>query len=325
MVKYKLNTIILLCILVLFLFFNIWNIYKHFTIKRENIDNIGVDIGNYLCNYFYELGLSITRKNDFYYEQSDQEVVKYLPTHILFINDPLYGKYIEEISKEFKRQQIDEDYLQNKLSFAIWFIEDPKNIIFWNTMKPLINTILDNMFTKGGLNINKIQYPIIHFRCADVPFTKHQHYHLVKYPFYKEALDIITNKSGIQYKKVIILSCNTHFASIKNKEKCGVYINSIVEYLNSIGYEVETQCNSNIDDFAQLFYAPAVISNVSSFSFMSGYFGNGIFISSEHNDENNTEETCNICGDWMLKGHQLKHKFVEDYNDTENVIKQLLL
>ena len=93
--------------------------------------------------------------------------------------------------------------------------------------------------------------------------------------------------------------------------------------MTSIGYEVDVQCNSLIEDFAKLFYALAVVSSVSSFSFMSGFFSKGIFISSEHNHEDNIKETCTICDEWMLKGYQVKHKFIDDYYNTSAVIKTL--
>jgi 7-cyano-7-deazaguanine synthase in queuosine biosynthesis len=100
---------------------------------------------------------------------------------------------------------------------------------------------------------------------------------------------------------------------------------SLVNYLESLGYEVIEKCQSVNEDFATIFYAPGIISTISSFSFMAGYFSDGVFISSMYNETgsmyNKKEDVhCNECGDWYLKGYSLKHSQVDDYHETEKVI-----
>ena len=71
-----------------------------------------------------------------------------------------------------------------------------------------------------------------------------------------------------------------------------------------------------------LFYAPAVISTGGSYSFMSGFFGNGIFLSTEHRDTKNTNR-CNGCDNYMLSGYNIDHDKVTDYLEINKVLKLL--
>ena len=137
--------------------------------------------------------------------------------------------------------------------------------------------------------------------------------------FFKEALNQISNKLNKIYDHVDIMSYNTHNSFKENMISCKKYADSLQDYLNEIGYNSNIICNSNIDDFATLFYAPAVISTSSSFSFMSGFFGHGILISTEHEER----KKCDLCDDFILYGYNLKHEFVNDYYDTDNVISIL--
>jgi hypothetical protein len=296
----------------------------HGYIEVENYENVGENIGNYFSVYFWNLGLCISEQKDFKIDITKSNVLENLPFIVKYKNDPVYSKYVKKVYNNFIQNGIDSKFIKQKQADSLWFIDDEKNILFWDAMKPFIQKIFDDMFTKSKLNIQS-DCPVIHFRCADVPFAKHFHYHLVKYEFYKKALEIIQSKTGRQYNKVILLSCNTHNSSDENKKTCNIYVKTMVDYLNSIGYEVDVQCNSNIDDFAKLYYAPAVISNVSSFAIISGYFGKGIFVCSENNIESNKGTTCSICNDWMIKGYQIKHKLIDNYYDTENVINNFLL
>jgi hypothetical protein len=91
--------------------------------------------------------------------------------------------------------------------------------------------------------------------------------------------------------------------------------------LESLGYEIVVKCQSVDQDFATLFYAPGVISTSSSFSFMAGYFSDGVFVSSMYDERKHRE--CNDCGDWLKTGYTLKHADVVDYHDTSNVISIL--
>lgn len=314
--------IIVILILIVTCLYKITSFLKHERKKAKAFANKWYSIGNYFCEYFFVLASSIINKQNFYFKNV-KELNEYIPSNITFYDDKKYSRYIEETYNSLNIINFD----HRQYSQYMWFIESNNHINVWNIMKPIINKIYEDMFTKMGLN-KIVDYPVIHFRCADVPFNRHPQYHFVRYSFYKMALDIIHKKFLLRKKrkrkkKVILLSCNSHEATYKEKEACIIYTKSLIEYLTSLGYEVDVQCNSLIVDFAKLFYASATISSVSSFSFMSGFFGKGIFISSEHNDEKNIKETCTICDEWMLKGYQVKHKFIDDYYNTSAVIDTL--
>jgi hypothetical protein len=163
-----------------------------------------------------------------------------------------------------------------------------------------------------------VNVPCIHFRCADTPFNREWLYHFQYYSFFKEALHKIEEKLGKKYDSVNLYSCNTHLADEKMQESCTKYTESLVTYIEGLGYKCNVMCNSNIDDFAMMFYAPAVISTISSFSFMSGFFGDGMFIAS-----NIIRSTCSQCDEWNIKDMNLLHEKVPDYHDTEYVIRKL--
>jgi hypothetical protein len=94
-----------------------------------------------------------------------------------------------------------------------------------------------------------------------------------------------------------------------------------VSYLKTLGYTATVKCSKIDEDFATLFYAPAVIGTGGSFSFMAGFFSDGLFFSSMY-DEGKDRELKDSDG-WLLNGYTLKHSEVADYYDTNTVIKSL--
>lgn len=276
----------------------------------ENMENISLDIGNFLCIYFSKLGNSFKNGYDFVYDiNQDNEFLKHLPTKIPY--DPIIGNSLKYIPS----------YIFNIGFDGTWVCDNNDTHNFWIILKPLVYNILNEAFIKANLEI-KTTYPVIHFRCSDVPFIKHFHYHIAKYQFYLDTLIELKTKN-INTETVNLLACFNHLATNDNKKHCNVYIESLSNFLIKNGYKVNIICNSNIDDFALLFYAPAVISLGSSYSFMSGFFGNGIFVSEGHFDERRTESsTCDKCN-WLKNSYTLLHKNVVSYHDSENVIKLL--
>ncbi len=118
---------------------------------------------------------------------------------------------------------------------------------------------------------------------------------------------------------------SSHKSINKNKECCSFYVDQLKLYLESFNYKIIIECNDINTDFALMFYAPAVISNGSSMSFMSGFFGNGIFISEGHFREIDGKiEKNNNHGDWLVEGYSILHKDVKNYYDKEEVLKLLL-
>jgi hypothetical protein len=268
------------------------------------------DIGNYLAVYCVYIAGAFLRKKHFKFTYIDKPFLKNLPLYIKF-NKDIYDKLIKE-----GFTYIDLNLLSGKCGY--WVINNNKREKFWLIMKPLIKEIIDETLKKSGL-YEEVLYPVIHFRCSDVPFIKVIDYKLQKYTFYKDSLEKIKSKSksGINYDTVILLTSPTHKSNNKNREACKLYTQSLKRYIESIGYKVIIQSKSADQDFATLFYAPVVISPGSSFSFMSGFFSDGIFISEGH------RSLCTDCDEWLVRGYSIDHKNVKSYHDTDNVISLL--
>lgn len=284
--------------------------------KNEDFKNINLNVGNYLVIYFYLIGKNFLEGKDFNYKLKNKDFIRDLPSKI-----PLNKNIQNELIKN--GFTVNELILEEKkiILVAMWTIINKRREKFWLIMKPLINQILNETFLKNNLK-KEIDCPVIHFRCSDTPFIKNGYYYFQRYKFFKDSLEDIKKTKNINYKKIILLSCNFHKSVDKNSEKCNIYASSLKDYLNNIGYEVIIQCESNIDDFATIFYAPAIISTCSSFSFIGGFFSDGIFISEGHYNCNKKEIKCKDCGNWLKNGYSLNHKDV-DYYDTQNVINLL--
>ena len=265
-------------------------------------------IGNYLAVYCVYMASAFLQKKHFRFTYIDKPFLKNLPLYIKF-NKDIYDKLIKEGFTYISLNL----YL---IKDGYWEIYSNKREKFWLIMKPLIKEIIDNTLKKSGL-YEEVLYPVIHFRCSDVPFVKHYAYKLQKYTFYKDSLEKIKRKSGINYDTVILLTSSIHRSNNKNREACEIYTQSLKKYIESIGYKVIIQSKSAEQDFATLFYAPAVISSGSSFSFMSGFFNDSLFISEGHHSN------CTGCSEWLVHGYSIDHKNVKSYYDTDKVISLL--
>jgi hypothetical protein len=266
-------------------------------------------LGNTICSYFYHYALSVCNKKDFVTDTDNYNIVKYLPTHIPFNN---------EIYNKFNENNITTEMINSKCSECLWHCDQVWIYNLWKILKPTIHKILDTAIIKSDLK-KKIKYPIIHFRCADVPFVKHNQYYLQKYSFFKTALEKY-NFNGD--KTVIIMYYFNHISSDDNINACHKYLDNLIKYLSDLGYNCKHQTKTNFEDFSDLFNAPYVISTGGSFSFMTGFFGNGQFISTEHCEENNN--CCENCGDVFLKEYNVHHKLVDSYYDVDTVEKYRL-
>jgi hypothetical protein len=300
-----------------FILFESW-FYK---INEGLNDNQPRQLGNVVSSYFFHLVKSILKKKDFNVSdtpgtlldsEKEKDFIKHFPKHLPYKYDDIYDKLLSAgISSQYFDSHSDE--------LAMWTINDKETETIWIIIKPIVQSILDDAFQKSDL-VKTVNVPVIHFRCADVPFARHFVYHFQKYAFYKDALKDISSKIT-KFNSVQISYCNDHNSSEENKTSCDIYIKSLCDYLLSIGYDSTIKCQSSLDDFATLYYAPAVISTGSSFSFMSGFFGKGIFISAGHQNEG--EVQAESVGEWLYKGYNVMHSEISDYHDTANVIKKL--
>ena len=256
--------------------------------------------------------MSILKKEDFTNDNGNA-----FNDHFFFKSLPQFIKYeYDDIYDCLASKSVTYDNISNQFDVGSWEIQNNNQYDFWICMKPLIRKILDDTFQKCDL-VKNVDNPIIHFRCADTPFNGHLGYNFQYYSFFKDSLKKISTKLNKKYDKVDIMSCSFHNSGKEQQESCSIYSKSIQEYLKTIGYESNIICNSNNDDFATLFYAPAVISTQSSFSFMSGLFGKGIFISTEYLQD----KQCDNCNDNILHGYNLVYK--DDFNKTDQVIDLL--
>ena len=277
----------------------------------ESYNNVNTDIGNVLSAYYCKLIISILKKEDFIYS-NDNEFISSFPKYI---------KWNEELYNELNMNNISLSDIEEIPDISFWTVTDVKYEKIHNIMKPTIHKIFDDTFT--NLNLNKmVNYPIIHFRCADTPFIKHYHYYFQKYSYFEKAIKDIESKIG-EFTNITILVNFNHRSSYKNKETCSKYLNKLQEIINQFDkkYNINIESNSNVDDFVSMFYAPAVISTISSFSFMSGFFGSGIYIQPNMSIDNN--EVCLDCVN-PYKGYNIPHNKVNDYHNVDDVYKLLI-
>jgi len=299
-----------------------------------------LDLGNILCSYYHRLLLSILKQEDFKLNLYDiiefqlkwrniheiptdilayenGEFIKQLPLNISFeTTKPLYFK--------LKKSGINLERLQQPHygDEFTWRINDSLDEQMHTIMKPFMHKILDDALVKSD-NVKTVGVPVIHFRCADTPFVRNPDYALQKHCFFQKALDDIQLKLQQEFKEVIILSYINHRADENQANACTKYVSFLKKYLEELQYRVDIQSESSLEDFAAIFYAPASISTSSSFSFMAGFFGKGIFISTTNGFFDGNQERCLDCGSQIYKGYNLKHTDVEDYYNTDAVLKML--
>ena len=293
--------------------FNFNNIGENFYVKRPygtlSKFNIRCDIGNWLIQYFVKVGSFLSQYQDFEYNnwgtcqnKDNLELFNQLPSYIQV------NSTISEMLKDIDFRMI---FNNSPHYISFWELTDYNRYIFWNTMKPLINGILNDLFVNNNL-VKKVKYPVIHFRCSDVPFSRHPVYHFQKYSFFTDCLNEFKYQ-GIDTSKVYLMVYVNHMSSPKDVESSNKYIESLKEFLEQ-NHVVEIISTTSIDDFSILFYAPAVISTGSSYSFLSGFMGNGLFLTECHNG-------CNA--PFIRSGYSIPHEHIFNYHDTNEVITKL--
>jgi hypothetical protein len=278
-------------------------LYQKTAVLYEGFDNIHEHIGNYLISYVYDYTKSICEEKDFSYKRTESQFLKHLPTHIPFN---------KTLSAQFKEKGITLEKL-NFSDVSLWECTEDIKMNILDILKQTVHSILDNALVESGLKRRPLN-TLIHFRCADTPFSKYHIYYLQRYPFLKESLEKINPPD----KTVTLMNCSTHLSKKEEQDACALYTKYMSDYLESIGYHVNVRCNTNLEDFADMFYAKAVISTGGSYSFMSGFFGHGQFLSTEHilNGKTCTTKECDAI---FIRGHNIMHHEVESYYDVDKV------
>lgn len=292
--------------------------------KPQKIESFG----NELSTYFHDFGAALLNKEDFilYKQYDDIPFFRNLPKVLKY--DDHTDLYEKMINGRNGKDKLDNTFINKyTCSTCLWENHNTKIEFFWLCMKPYVYKIINDALIKDNLK-NKIDYAtVIHFRCADAPINRHKSYHFQKYIFFKEAIDNIKNTTNVYNtnNKILIMYNNVHRSNDNNKNACNVYAEELKKYIENLGYSVDIHSESNIKDFATLFYAPSVISTGSSFSYMSGFFGGNKFISAGHYTEINLDTKCTDCDDseWLIKDYDINHKEIKDYYNTEEVINLL--
>ncbi len=286
--------------------------------SRESFENIPEDIGNYLSKYFYHYSVSLCKKEDFHYPPSSHTLLKYLPETIPF--DP--DKHALFLAKGITLVK-----LEPVVDISLWECTSDWILDLWLILKPTVQEILQSAIEQSGVSPSK--KTILHFRCADTPFIKQSKYYLQRYDFFKECLTPSD-------QEVTLMNCSTHRSGKEDQAACSDYVERLTALLTSLGYTVKVQCKTNVEDFADLFHAKKVISTGGSFSFMSGFFGKGVFLSTSHRSEEHPADhpadptveptgcESDACTRIFKKGYNIPHEKVESYHDTEKVYQLLI-
>jgi len=312
--------IVLLVILAVFLFQ--WWLYSAKPEPFQNDTSKGApprSLGNLICMYYHALILAIVGQRDFNYNLAGaDEFVQQFPASIPYQELAPYYDQLTQQGITADAILLDPHYGPEKT----WRVKNRQGERLHEIMRPLFRPIIQRAIDHFQPTISSPGMPVIHYRCADVPFSRHENYHFQELCFFTDALEAIKQHTGESYDQVLILYYTKHLAQNKEEAACGSYIQILQDYLTEHGYRVTIQSKSIMEDFATMFYAPGVISTSSSFAFFSGYFGQGKYITVSHGIESN-QEYCADCGDSVFKGYNIPHATVTDYYDIDAVKARL--
>jgi hypothetical protein len=289
-------------------------------------------LGNKLIDYFAKMGFAFSCGNNFQYDlpyylntKDNIFILQNLPYSITLNNE-----FRDKFKNIHLQRVLGDNYLFAGDYANLWELTNNDRLQFWSYIKPIANNLINKILSIYNENIvnnvnNLGKFPIIHFRCSDVPFIRHGFYHFQRYEFFIDSLKELAGK-GIDVSKVYLMVSFLHEGSEKKNAASLIYIQSLKQFLEENNYVVEIISQDVASDFAALFYAPAVISTCSSFSFTAGFFGNGIFITEGHYNEDFesgsvTESPC--YAPFIKKGYSVNHSRILDYYDTDAVIKIL--
>jgi hypothetical protein len=316
MLFYNMDKQIFSLAVIAFLIVILGSLYYYIIKEQEGIDPGHVNsLGNRMSDYFADIGLAFYDGKDFEdvsFNAEDNPLYPYVP-HKIQLNTEIQKQLKSAISQESM-----ESIRDHRRNTASWVVINDDFYEFWTIMKPTVHKILSDMFEKLELN-QKVEWPILYYRCSDVPFWRMPHYHIQRFQYYRDTLNEIKDK-GINIKKVLILYNGSHQASTENKAACDKYIQMLQEYLQNMGIETEITSASNVEDFAKMFYAPAVISTGSSYSFTSAFFGDGLFITAPSEPVENCKENCK----WIKSQYNIEHDDVPSYHDIDDMKTRFL-
>ena len=166
------------------------------------------------------------------------------------------------------------------------------------------------------LREQKHTHPVVHFRCADVPFNRHNSYCL---PTQSSLLAIAAFMRQQPYSRYHLLLCTQHNHTDSNrKQKCHSILDRFLEHFPP---EIEfiTSCGSVENDFATMYQAPLVIALVnSSFSFTSKIHN----LSQYHTIWDGDTRTRDVVPWFLPETEPLLHEQVNNYNNIEELLEK---
>ena len=109
---------------------------------------------------------------------------------------------------------------------------------------------------------------IIHFRCADVPFNRHNSYEFAKYRFYTDIIQAELAAGTAQ--RVVIIYNNQHLSNPTFRQWGNAYVEALrVHIVEVCQTEVCVESGTILEDFQRFRCAQVLISGASSMSFMA--------------------------------------------------------
>lgn len=286
-------------------------------------------MGNILAGYIYDLSLDHYHGQEFHWQSDYRSYLGQFPFIELL---PKRLPYDRSIGRALRKIPSIESILKfPRGSTYLWVVHNNDHHALWQAVRGKMHTILDTTLASAKLKprMGSERYPIIHWRCSDVPFLRFNEYHFALYAFYLESLRAATER-GIDTTTVMVIGGSSqHGAKQRSYLACAEYLNALIEFLRANGYPnvfISDNNANNVEDFGTLFYAPAVISAGSSFSFLAGYLGCGSFFSAGHFYEidGKFSNECDECSAWLFPTNfSLLHRDVVDYYNTHRVIAQL--
>jgi hypothetical protein len=278
------------------------------------IENFPYQTGNALGNRFAEY---------FYYTWKNDKLGLFKNRILsrMTKNDELktiYNKLINNDIKLIKNKKIIYDsYGDNS-----WHPNNKNYTLYIKNIRPYVNKVYKKIFDKMD-----IKYPVVHFRCSDIPMNqvgkRISYYHI---PKLESILWISKKIKERNYKKIIFLTCDNHRSVKNNKKTCNNLSNSYINMFKNQNIDVKIQCESILYDFATMIYSPLLISlNASSFSLMAGISKNpNDYITTNMGVEVDGKYKLQKEGDWTIYPKEpYLHKNIKDYSSDKLLNKNI--
>ena len=336
--KFVILYVFLFIINILTLIYTIYKVFKgkskiqekepfQFLTKKIQDFALGNAFSFYFGYYFY---CCLTR-TPFYFDTSQHKniIIKNLPQTLKLIDHNKFTRY---------------SYIDiNKLKFineqgAFWAASFDYML---PTITPVIQYATTHAIQKSNIKTNKYDC-VIHYRCSDTPFARHDQYHLLKYDWFTKIFDFIEEK--IPITDVVIMNCSTHQSTKDNQQICYKLCQDLGNFLQKkYGISFKILCQTEEIDFVIMYNSKILISGgVSSFSFFAGLASRNLYFTPsfereiDDNDDRiddeymTTDRTLKPCRKNMYVyslGKKLslavRHDQIKDYHNFNQILRQL--